>query len=103
MITCPKCGTQNEDGSDFCKKCGTSLHAAPPISEYRRPRDECFGLPWGGAIFGLVFGGLLICLGLGIIFNFDVGHYVGPFLLITIGLLIALGAVYGYSRRSGRF
>jgi hypothetical protein len=103
MITCPKCGTQNEDGSDFCKKCGTSLHVAPPVSEYRRPREECFGVPNGGAIIGLVFGAILISLGLGIIFGFDVARYIGPFILIVIGLLIVLGALYGYSRRSGRW
>ena len=77
--------------------------AAPPVSEYRRPREECFGVPGGGAIFGLVFGAILISLGLGIIFNLDVGKYVGPAILITIGLLIVLGAVYGYTRRAGRW
>jgi hypothetical protein len=102
MITCPRCGTQNEEGSDFCKKCGASLRVAPPPSEIRRVRDECFGVPYGGAIFGLIFGVLMISLGLGILFGIDIGHYIGPFILITIGLLIVVGAVYGYERRTGR-
>jgi zinc-ribbon domain len=27
MITCPNCGTSNEDGAAFCANCGTSLNA----------------------------------------------------------------------------
>ncbi len=30
MITCPKCGTQLEDGTTFCTNCGASLAAPDP-------------------------------------------------------------------------
>lgn len=29
MIKCEKCGTENEDGSKFCKSCGSVLHIEP--------------------------------------------------------------------------
>ena len=30
MITCPKCGTQLEDGTTFCTNCGSPIPAAAP-------------------------------------------------------------------------
>ena len=30
MITCPKCGTQLEDGTTFCTNCGSPISAAAP-------------------------------------------------------------------------
>jgi hypothetical protein len=36
MLNCPKCGTQNDDDSMFCTKCGTSLKsdAATPLERH---------------------------------------------------------------------
>ena len=48
MVYCSKCGTNNEEGTEFCVNCGAALY---PERGWRRPekRDECFGLPRGGA------------------------------------------------------
>jgi len=62
MTLCIKCGTKNPDDGVTCKNCGASLktgkYAADPPH-----KDECFGLPWGGAIPGIIFGLVILLLG----------------------------------------
>jgi class 3 adenylate cyclase len=29
MVSCPSCGTENQDGSKFCNGCGSPLDASP--------------------------------------------------------------------------
>lgn len=107
MVYCPKCGTQNEDEAKFCAKCGATLYPekVEKRGEYtcfgprgRRPEEECFGLPYGGAIVAIIFGALIIILGLSIVFQQDIGRWVGTFILVVIGILIILGAIYGMRR-----
>ena len=66
----------------------------------KRVEDECFGLPRGGAIFGLFIGIVIILWGLtqipGLLpedFNF------GWLVIVAFGLLIIAGAVYKLARR----
>jgi len=33
------------------------------------------------------------------LYNIDINKYIGPFILILIGVLIVAGAIYGMSRR----
>lgn len=61
-------------------------------------RDECFGLPRGGAIFGLFIGVIIIIVGLQMAFGWEID--IGPFATIMFGALIIAGALYGLSRRS---
>lgn len=63
----------------------------------RRKQDECFGLPRGGAIFGLFIGIIIIFVGLQQVFGWKID--IGPFATIIFGLLILAGAIYGLSRR----
>ena len=65
----------------------------------KRVEDECFGLPRGGAIFGLFIGIVIILWGLtqipGLLpedFNF------GWLVIIAFGLLIIAGAIYKLAR-----
>ncbi|UCB60954.1 MAG: hypothetical protein JSW72_02530 [Candidatus Bathyarchaeota archaeon] len=60
-------------------------------------KDECFGLPYGGAIFGLFIGALIILWGLSSLFGWDIE--IGTFAIIALGLLIVAGAIYGLTRR----
>ncbi len=59
--------------------------------------NKCFGLPRGGAIFGLVIGVIIVLVGLINFFNWRID--IGPVITIIFGILIAAGAIYGLSRR----
>ena len=110
MVTCSKCGTKNEEGARFCVNCGAALFPERERERRgdtcfgrpeRRIEEECFGLPYGGAIVGVIFGIFIIILGLSVAFGVDIGRWIGPLILITIGSLIIVGIVYGL-RRSQR-
>ncbi len=65
----------------------------------KRVEDECFGLPHGGAIFGLFIGMVIILWGItqipGLLPpNFEFGWLV----IIAFGLLIIAGAIYKLAR-----
>lgn len=67
------------------------------VMGFERTRDECFGLPRGGAIFGLFIGLIIIIVGLQQLFGWEID--VGPFAIIIVGILFVAGAIYGLSRR----
>ncbi len=101
MTYCPKCGTQNDDAAEFCIKCGASLQTGTVSSrlrERRRAEQECFGLPHGGAIAGIVFGVIILVWGIITLLqqtdiipeNVEFWHI----FLIIIGILILAGAIY---------
>jgi uncharacterized membrane protein YvbJ len=103
MVYCPKCGTKNEDTADFCVKCGASLKTGTVSSrryERRRAQQECFGLPHGGAIAGIVFGAIILIGGLLLLLQetetieiADASIF-GYILIIVFGILILAGALY---------
>jgi ribosomal protein L40E len=109
MVTCTKCGAQNDDDAKFCVNCGSVL-------EVRRERHrdtcfghpegrierECFGLPYGGAIVGALIGLFIIISGTAMLLGQDISRFIGPFIVIVIGLLIVAGAIYGILRRTRR-
>ena len=67
--------------------------------EKYRQRNECFGLPGGNIIVPLIIGALLILAGLSSIFGFSL-QFLGPAIIILIGLLIIAGAIYRARRRN---
>ena len=108
MATCPKCGTKNEEDAKFCVNCGAALYPVKSREKRedtcfeqpeRRVEEECFRLPYGGAIAGIVVGAFIVLLGLAIAFGLNVGRWIGPFILITVGLLIIAGVIYGLGRK----
>jgi hypothetical protein len=107
MVYCTKCGAKNEETAAVCVKCGAPLHkTAVPLWTYerRRAEKECFGLPHGGAIVGLVIGILIILVGLsqvpGILpSEINLWDYIWPLVIIIFGILLIAGALYSYSRR----
>jgi len=100
MVYCTKCGTKNEEDAVVCVKCGASLVARPPWAPVRkRAEEECFGIPHGGAIVGLVFGIIIILVGLSMLPGIEIGKYIGAVLVIVFGIFILAGALYRYSRR----
>jgi len=98
LVYCSECGTNNEEGTEFCVKCGAALY--PERGRRRRPekQDECFGLPRGGAIFGLFIGVIIILAGLRELYGWKIDF--GPFAIIVVGILILAGAVYKMTSRS---
>ena len=107
MVYCTKCGTKNEEDAVVCVKCGASLADRPAWRrERRRKEQECFGLPHGGAIVGLVFGAIIILAGFifalqewNVIEEID-WDLIWPFIIVVFGILVLAGALYGLSRRS---
>ena len=98
MVYCIKCGTKNEEDAVVCVKCGASLVTRPPWRR-KRPEEECFGLPHGGAIVGLVIGIIIILAGISWLAGIDIGRYFWGLVVVIFGILIVAGALYGYSRR----
>lgn len=99
MVYCQKCGTKNVDNADYCEKCGANLQTGTHVSrrhDRKKAEEDCFGLPNGGAIGGIVLGILLLLWGstlfLDIQFNF---WYL---ILIILGILMVAGALYKITR-----
>jgi hypothetical protein len=65
----------------------------------KRAEKECFGLPHGGTIAGLIIGIIIIFVGLSWVAGLDWGRYFWPLIIVVFGILIVSGALYSYSRR----
>jgi hypothetical protein len=63
MTLCVKCGTRNPDDKALCANCGASL-VTGKYADDPPHRDECFGLPGGNAIPGIIFGLIVVLLGI---------------------------------------
>jgi len=100
MVYCTKCGTKNEEDAVVCGKCGAPLVTQQPWRrERRRAEEECFGLPHGGAIVGLVIGIIIILVGVSSLLKIEWGDYLWALIIIIVGILMVAGALYSYSRR----
>jgi len=119
MVYCPKCGAQNEDAASICVSCGAALKVfrrqkrgweeeleirpkefgerAERVG--RRMEDECFGLPGGGSIVGVLIGLAIILVGASELFGWNID--VGPFAIIVVGVLIVAGVLYRQSQGKG--
>jgi amino acid transporter len=65
--------------------------------ERRRKENECFGLPNGGSIAGLVIGLIIILWGLTAVLGIDFPLW--ALIIIIFGTLMVAGALYSISRR----
>src|SRR4030067_3048500 len=107
MVYCSKCGTQNPDSATTCSNCGAPLYTVGgryPGSErehYKRVESECFGLPNGGIIASIVFGTIIVLVGLGLFLQtqYNISINFRPFILVIIGILIVAGGVNTHSRQ----
>jgi uncharacterized membrane protein YvbJ len=105
MVYCPKCGTKNDDTADFCVKCGASLQTGTVASrryERRKAEQECFGLPHGGAIAGIIIGAIILLWGISMLLQ-QTGVIAATLnfwyvIIIVIGILIIAGAIYKTTR-----
>jgi len=127
MVYCTKCGTKNEEDVEYCAKCGAKLEVPREKKLERRAKDwgeefgrraeewgeqfgkraeeECFGLPHGGAIVGLIIGIIIILVGLSFVPGIlppgiEIWNYLWALIIIVIGILVIAGTLYSLSRRS---
>lgn len=109
MVYCTKCGTKNDDVAELCSNCKAPLKVTASkrrrsqggcfgSDEGDRHEDECFGLPYGGAIAGIIFGFIIVIIGLAIISGLSIWNYLWPLLIVILGILIIAGALYGMGR-----
>ena len=111
MVYCSKCGHKNPDGVEKCEACQEPLVRVKRRKEKkddwdncfganREMEDECFGLPNGSMIFTLIFGLVIIFVGVVLVLNevvgidVDVWGTIGPFFIIIVGVLILAGILY---------
>jgi len=109
MVYCPKCGVKNAEEAKFCVKCGAELYPEKRMEKREDtcfgPREkgveeECFGIPHGGTIVGIIVGVAIILFGMAIALGVqNVERWIWPFILVVGGLLIIIGALYGLRRR----
>jgi hypothetical protein len=59
--------------------------------------DECFGLPGGSSIVGILFGLMIVLLGVRELLGWTIDF--GPFVIIIVGVLILAGALYQQNKR----
>jgi hypothetical protein len=106
---CAACDFKNDDDADFCARCGAHLAAEEPKPVmveredkdcYGSEEDECFGLPHGGAICGILIGLIIIVWAAGLLFGWNIWDYFWPLILIIFAVLIIAGALYTMRRRS---
>ena len=109
MVYCPKCGTKNEDNAEFCVKCGASLRTGTAVSrkrERRKAQDECFGLPHGGAIAGLVIGAIVLLWGISMLLHqsgiIEESINIGYVIIIVFGILLVAGAIFKMNQSKKR-
>jgi hypothetical protein len=73
------------------------------VGRQRRYEEECFGIPHGGIIVGLVIGVIIVLAGL--LWFLQQAKLIAPevsvwpFAVIIFGILIVIGALYGLRRR----
>ena len=106
LVYCTKCGSKNEDTAVVCVKCGASLQTGtvePQRYERRRKESECFGLPHGGTIAGIVIGALIILWGFFMLAEqqgwIAEGINFWWVIIIIIGILMVAGGIYKATRR----
>jgi hypothetical protein len=58
----------------------------------RRVEKECFGLPQGGTIVGLIIGIIILVIGISSLTGIDLEIW--PLIIVIFGVLIIGGAVY---------
>ncbi len=124
LVYCSKCGAKNKDDAKICTKCGGTLYPLSMEKEIERkaasigkeierkadtcfgPRkrrkqeEECFGLPRGGTIVGIVIGLIIIFAGISWMLShyYDISIEIWPIAVIIFGILILAGALYGMRR-----
>jgi len=95
MTYCSKCGTKNDDDSDFCKKCGASL-SGYKVTKNKDDDCVCSGSKQNPLV-PVFWGIVIILIGIWIVFSFVIKDFlptefggIGFTSLITLIIAIAI-------------
>jgi hypothetical protein len=91
MAYCTKCGEQNEEGTEFCKKCGASLSLRNRSWRRRDDREMCFGVPIAGYTWGIVFGLVIVLWGVSELLGFNFNFW--AIFAVAFGLILLYNAL----------
>jgi uncharacterized membrane protein YvbJ len=100
MVYCTKCGTKNDEDAVICANCKEPLMSSQTVRHQRqRKENECFGLPHGGSIAGLVIGLIIILWGVTTVLDINFGNYLWAIVVVIFGTLMVAGALYSMNRK----
>jgi hypothetical protein len=91
---CPSCGFEYTHKTNYCKRCGEGLNAAPQSAEIKTPRFQAVGIFSVVALFGIV--GLFLNL-LSLHYLFRDGRVDGTDAMVSFALgLFFVGGIAGF-------
>jgi uncharacterized membrane protein YvbJ len=101
MVYCTKCGTLNADDATVCAKCGAPLHGgkeeSSPYWRHRHMRHEEDYRYWRrrGALTSLIFGVVIILIGLSLlleqVYGVDIPWW--SLIIILLGVYLVLRGI----------
>jgi hypothetical protein len=110
VVYCSKCGHKNPDGAEKCEACQEPLVKSRRrkkdddwdncFGAQREMEDECFGLPQGSMIFTIIFGVIILSVGVILVlnevlgFDLEIWSLIWPIFIILVGILILAGVLY---------
>jgi len=101
MVYCVKCTAENSDHVKMIAQCRVPLYSTREREGSRRVEDECFGIPGRSSVASLVFGIIIILVGLSLFIQevYDIAIPWWPLIIVLFGTLVIIGALYGFRRR----
>jgi uncharacterized membrane protein YvbJ len=101
MVYCVKYGAKNSNDVKVCAQCGFSLYSTRERENSKRVEDECLGIPRRNSVASLVFGIIIILVGLSLFIQevYDISIPWWPLIIVLFGTLVIIGALYGFRRR----
>ncbi|MBC8224427.1 hypothetical protein H8E65_07555 [Candidatus Bathyarchaeota archaeon] len=91
MVYCSKCGSMNDDETEYCKSCGESLHRVRRTSRQYYDRNICFGVPMRRNLLGLLFGVFIALWGVTELIGLNIDLW--ALALICFGVLLILNVL----------
>jgi uncharacterized membrane protein YvbJ len=111
LVYCTKCGTKNEDDATVCINCGALLHGTAAeerhYRRYRRYEGEYRYHRRGGAIGAIVFGVIIVLIGLGLLLQITYGNpidwnFLWAIIIILVGIWLLVRALLWHRRHEAR-
>jgi len=92
MVYCTKCGESNEEGTEYCVKCGASLTGRSRVHRSSRyDREMCFGIPMSGSLWGILVGAVIVLWGLTELLRIDINF--AAIVAVAFGAIIVINAL----------